>query len=112
MVEDLIDQPQHFPRVGADGKHVVADVTAIGSPADLSQVVGQRGQRNVIKLCGVMQYQDRLPAASNLLQGVLPRGGNDRRVGHVVGIAEPVEGTQVSRRRQLVGKVCRRDVAA
>jgi hypothetical protein len=53
---------------------------------------------------GVMHDQHRSRGVGDLGEGVLPGGGDDRAMGHLVGIAESVEGTQIGRGGQLVGK--------
>jgi hypothetical protein len=62
-MEDLIDQSQHVSRVGRHGQDVVTEVAASVSFADLSQVAGERGQRGVVELGGVVQDQDLVRAS-------------------------------------------------
>ncbi len=103
-VQDLIDQPQHIACLSGNGQHVLADVAKAETFTDLSQVVDQGFERGVIEFRGVMHQQHRSRAVGDPREGVLPGSRDNRGVSYLVGIAEPVEGTQISRNRQLVGK--------
>jgi hypothetical protein len=94
-VQELIEQPQHVPRVGGHGQDVVAEVAAPVPLADLPQVAGQRRQRGVVQLGRVVQDQDVSGVGLDPRPRVGPRRGEDGLVRHVVGVAEAIEAAQV-----------------
>ena len=103
-VQELIDQPEHVPRIGRHGQDIVAEIAAVVPLADLAQVAGQRAERGVVQLGGVVQEEHVPGVVAGSGQRVGPRRGEEGLVRHAVGVAEAVEGAEVRGRGHLVGQ--------
>ncbi len=103
-MQNLVDQADHVAAFGRDRQTVMAQITPLKAAADLSQLSSQRLDRGEIQFGAVVQNQDGVVAAFDVLQHGLPHRGEDGGVRHFIAVAQAVQGFEILGRTEFVGQ--------
>ena len=101
--EDLVGQPEHGTGPDLDGQGVVAEVAATAAGADLPEP-GQRGDRGVVELGGVVDHEDGPLGLAHQSERALSVGLEDGGVGDFLAVRQSVDGVERCGVMDLLGQ--------
>jgi hypothetical protein len=103
VVEDLVQQANHFTTPGIHSQTVVADITPMITVSNLPKIL-QRKMRCVIQFRGIVDHENSTVQLIDLLEHALAMGFQHRFVRYIGARAQAIESFQVAGRLELVGK--------
>src|SRR5262245_34321670 len=107
MMQDLGSESKNHLWLSLDNQTIVTNVPSMGSFTDLSEILGERLQSGVIKLCRVVHDQKYCPriCRSGLRHRATCVGRmavHQLLVSHFITIHEPIEGPKIWGMRQFI----------